>query len=206
MALLLLVAPPVFMLLFFSGMAVTISEVSQKQNSKLWLDSHRGSCTLSVGIHLLQPSQSTQLVDMKGDEGWSALPWKIGLWIWPEVLTFYLKLSSHPQRTPQNVSHSLHMVQPGHQTSEGLLAPGLNSAGCLQMAFSKTRGRLSYNMVFGWGERKWNETAQLSLSIGLRPWISFPSEGVAASLRGNSLRFGGRVGRCIFIWRDLGRS
>lgn len=162
-ALLLLVAPPVFMLLFLSGMAVTISEVSQKQNSKLWLDSHRGSCTLSVGIHLLQPSQSTQLVDMKGDEGWSALPWKIGLWIWPEVLTFYLKLSSHPQRTPQNVSHSLHMVQPGHQTSEGLLAPGLNSAGCLQMAFSKTRGRLRLQHGFWVGrkEMEWNCTAIL---------------------------------------------
>lgn len=60
-------------------------------------------------------------------------------------------------------------------------------------------------MVFGWRERRWNETAQLSLSIGLRPWISFPSEGVAASLRGNSLRSGERVGRCMFIWRGLGR-
>lgn len=67
------------MLLFLSGMAVTISEVSQKKKSKLWLDSHRSSCTLSMDIYLLQSSQSTQLKDTKGDEGWSALPPKMGL-------------------------------------------------------------------------------------------------------------------------------
>lgn len=81
--------------------------------------------------------------------------------------------------------------------------PGLNSAGCLQIAFSKTGG-IKFPTWF-LGERRLNETAQLSFAIGLRPWISFPSEGVARSLRGNDLRFRGRVGRCVFMWRGLGR-
>ena len=142
-----LVAPPVFVLLFLSGMAVTTSEVSLMHKSKLWLYCPRNSCMVSMGIHLLQFHTTYnheglwRLVCLPTKAWDSSFELKLSLSVSNSHLTQSKPLSS-PQSETQTVSHSLHMVQCGHQSSEAedLLAPGLNSAGCPQKAFSKTGG------------------------------------------------------------------
>lgn len=64
-------------LLFLCGVDVTISDVSLTHKSKFWLDCPKSSCMVSMGIHLLQASHSTQLTDKKGNESWSVLPQKL---------------------------------------------------------------------------------------------------------------------------------
>lgn len=134
MTFLLLVAPPVFMLLFLSGMAVTISEVSQKKKSSYgWTPTEAVAHLVWTSIYCNQANPHnlrTQKVMKAGqpfDQRWdSRFELKFSLSISNSHLTH-----SEPLRT---------CLTPCHQTSEGLLTPGLNSAGCLQMDFSKTGG------------------------------------------------------------------
>lgn len=89
---------------------------------------------------------------MKAQESSLDLNWSFHF-LSPNLTSPRPNTSAH-QGVTQSTSHPLHMVQPGHQNSEAedLLTPMLNSAGCLQTAFSKT-GRMMVPTIF-WMRRK----------------------------------------------------